>query len=322
MSLKLEYATIARCGPEHLWNVFKEIEQWPRWDPDAIKSVRWVSGAPWSKGARFEIKIAKPMAYTITPELLDVDPPVFLHWRGKGSGITGEQFFIFKPVDEEQTEMRTLQEFSGAPIALLGARVRQPILDGIKHMFDRIRSEAEERFRVEKQPPAFPELATAGELCSNPTMAISLEHSVLAECKPEHVWKHFQDITLWPASVPRVIGDASWTEGEPWQKGSKFKMKLLQPMPMYARPEIVDCNPASDVHWIAAGSAVTAEQWFRFDSQEDGKTRVSAKQEFSGPMTFMFGETIQKQIAQMYEEWLGVLKQQGEQTALAETAGA
>lgn len=153
-------------------------------------------------------------------------------------------------------------------------------------------------------------------------MAITLEHSVLAQCRPEHVWKHFEDITRWPESIPNVVGNASWTDGDPWLKGSKFQMKLLQPMPMYARPEIVECNPMQDVHWIAAGSAVTAEQWFRFEPQDDGTTRVSARQEFSGPMTFMFGETIQKQITQMYVEWLGTLKRQGEQSALEETGTA
>jgi hypothetical protein len=321
MSLKLEYAALAKCAPEHVWSVFQEIERWPRWDPSAIESVRWVSGTPWAKGSRFEIKITKPLPYTITPEILEAEPPIFLHWRGRGSGITGEQFFIFKQLAEDETELRTLQEFSGAPIKLLGSHVRQPILDGIRHMFGRIAEEAEVRFRRELETRSRAGLATPEALCSNPDMALTIEHSVIAECKPEHVWRHFQDITLWPASIPRVVGEASWTEGDPWQKGSKFQMKLLQPMPLYARPEILDCSPEREVHWIAAGSAVTAEQWFRFDSQDDGKTLLSARQEFTGPMTFLFGETIQRQIRETYEEWLAVLKQQGEQAALSESAG-
>jgi len=149
MSLKFEYATTARCYPEHIWKVFQDIERWSRWDPQAVELARWISGEPWTKGSRFEIKITKPMRYTITPELLAVDPPVFIHWRGKGSGITGEQFFIFEPLSDGNTEMRTLQEFSGAPVAVFGKRIRQPILDGIEHMFGRIKSEAEEQANVE-----------------------------------------------------------------------------------------------------------------------------------------------------------------------------
>lgn len=149
MSLTFEYATTARCSPEHIWQVFQDIERWPRWDPQAVELARWISGEPWAKGSRFEIKITKPLAYTITPELLDVDPPIFIHWRGKGSGITGEQFFIFKPLPEGHTEMRTLQAFSGAPVKIFAKRIRQPILDGIEHMFNRIKSEAEEHAILE-----------------------------------------------------------------------------------------------------------------------------------------------------------------------------
>ncbi|HWR35966.1 MAG TPA: SRPBCC family protein [Clostridia bacterium] len=154
MSLKFEYAAVAHCQPDHIWKVFQDIERWPRWDPQAIQSVKWVSGEPWKPGSRFEIKITKPVGYTITPELLEVEPPIYLHWRGKGSGITGEQFFIFKPLPDGATEMRTLQEFSGAPLVLIGNRVRQPILDGIKLMFERIRSEAEDQARRENWVPS------------------------------------------------------------------------------------------------------------------------------------------------------------------------
>jgi hypothetical protein len=153
-------------------------------------------------------------------------------------------------------------------------------------------------------------------------MAIQLEHSTFGRCKPDHVWQHFQQIENWPASVPKVIGNAGWTEGQPWTKGSKFSMKLLQPMPMYVKPEIIECNAPQSVHWIAPGSAVTAKQWFSFEEQPDGTTKLTARQEFDGPMTFMFGETIQKQIRAMYVEWMDVLKGQAEATAQTESAGA
>ncbi len=151
-------------------------------------------------------------------------------------------------------------------------------------------------------------------------MSIKLEYSTIARCRPEHVWQHFQHIENWPSAVPKVIGNASWTEGAPWQKGSKFSMKLLQPMPMYAKPEIVEVNAPTFVHWIAPGSAVTAKQWFTFETLPDGTTQMTARQEFDGPMTFMFGDTIQKQIRGMYEEWMGALKSQAEATAQAEAA--
>ncbi len=151
MALNIEHADTVLATPEQVWRVFEQIERWPRWDPSAIRHVRWVSGQPWTKGARFEIAVAKPMPFTLTPELVQVDPPVFVHVRGKGSGVTGEQFFIFKWDQQSQrTEMRTLQEFSGVPVQMFGERARGIILDGVRHMFAQIKSEAE---ASASQPP-------------------------------------------------------------------------------------------------------------------------------------------------------------------------
>jgi hypothetical protein len=153
MSLKIEYAAIAQCNPDHLWRVFDQIELWPRWDPEAIREVHWVSGEPWSKGAKFSIQMLKPMAFTLTPEVMAVDAPVFLHLSGEGSGITGEQFYIFRWIpDSQTTEMRTLQEFSGMAIDMFGSSVKSALESGIRHMFTRVIEEAEAHARAELPP--------------------------------------------------------------------------------------------------------------------------------------------------------------------------
>lgn len=141
---------------------------------------------------------------------------------------------------------------------------------------------------------------------------IKLENEVIANCSPEAIWFHFNDITQWPVNVPTIIGAARWESGEPWQVGSKFSMKLLKPMPVYFTPEILEFTPPNSIHWIARGTAVTAEQWFNFEAQPDGTTRMTARQQFDGPMTFMFGETVQRQISDMYTEWMNIVKAQAE----------
>lgn len=144
MSIQIEYAAIARCTPDELWQVFENIELWPRWDPEAMGEVRWVSGEAWTKGARFSIKLLKPLAFTLTPEVLQAELPYYVHLRGQGSGITGEQHFIFRWMPEEQTtELRTLQEFSGKPLMLIGGKVKPAIEKGIQHLFARVIGEAE-----------------------------------------------------------------------------------------------------------------------------------------------------------------------------------
>jgi hypothetical protein len=142
---------------------------------------------------------------------------------------------------------------------------------------------------------------------------IKLENSIQANCSPEDIWREFNDITTWPVNVPSIIGAAKWESGEPWVPGSKFSMKLLKPMPVYFTPEILEATPPNGVHWIARGTAVTAEQWFNFEAQPDGTTKMTARQQFDGPMTFMFGETVQKQISDMYNEWMTIVKNLAEQ---------
>jgi hypothetical protein len=144
MSLTIEYAAIAQCRPEHVWQVFEQIELWPRWDPKAIRDVHWVSGPPWTKGSKFSIEMLKPMSFKLTPEVLDVECPIYIHLQGKGSGVTGAQHYIFKWMpDQQATELRTLQEFSGVPLKLMGKTIRPALEAGIKNLFARVIEEAE-----------------------------------------------------------------------------------------------------------------------------------------------------------------------------------
>jgi uncharacterized damage-inducible protein DinB len=144
MSLNIEYAAVAKCTPEHVWQVFENIELWSRWDPDAIRDVHWVSGEPWTKGAKFSIEMLKPMPFKLTPEILDATPPFYVHFRGQGSGVTGDQHYIFRWIPEQQaTELRTLQEFSGAPLIFFGDRIKPALEKGIAHLFARVIQEAE-----------------------------------------------------------------------------------------------------------------------------------------------------------------------------------
>lgn len=155
MSVKIEYASIARCRPEHVWQVFEKIELWPRWAPQAIREVRWVRGAPWTKGAQFSIDMLKPQAFSLMPEILEVEAPTYVHLRGKGSGVTGEQYFIFKWMPVEQTtELRTLQEFSGAPVMLFGNKIKPAIEGGIQNLFARVTEEAEAFARGQAPSPS------------------------------------------------------------------------------------------------------------------------------------------------------------------------
>jgi hypothetical protein len=143
MSLKIEYASVANCSPDHIWRVFEDVSLWSRWDPEALRSVTWVEGTPWTPGAKLELALTKPMDVTITAELIEASIPIAFHLKGAKSGVTADMWFIFTPRSDGKTEMRTLQEFGGAAVMFFGDKARGPLERGVAHMFGRIQSEAE-----------------------------------------------------------------------------------------------------------------------------------------------------------------------------------
>ena len=96
MSIKFEYAVVANCNPQYIWRVFQDIEKWRRWTPDAIRSVRWVSGQPWTAGARFEVDIIKPFSYKIIPEIIEVEARFFCTCSAKAAGSLASSFLFSK----------------------------------------------------------------------------------------------------------------------------------------------------------------------------------------------------------------------------------
>ena len=142
-------------------------------------------------------------------------------------------------------------------------------------------------------------------------MPFRLEYSTVANCKPEHIWQAFQHVELWP-EWSSVIANTQWLEGEPWAMGSRFQMQILQPIPVTFRPRIIECTPPGFVHWIGETTAVNAEQWFSFDLQPDGTTLMKTWQEFSGPASFMFGESVRTAITNIYVDLFRSLKEAAE----------
>jgi hypothetical protein len=156
MAIDIDYSVVADCHPSDIWLTIEDLRRWHQFDPDGIESVHWVAGMPWTKGARFEIKLHKPISISLMPEIIEVEKPVLIHWRAQGGGITGEQWFIFRLLPNDMTEMRTLQHYAGLPLKLLGPKAKTAIEDGVHHLFAVIKREAEENARLSNWIPPVP----------------------------------------------------------------------------------------------------------------------------------------------------------------------
>ncbi len=150
-------------------------------------------------------------------------------------------------------------------------------------------------------------------------MAIRLEHSVTAKCRPEHVWQKFQKLEDWPW-WNRVIGRSRWVSGAPWQKGSRFHMELVYPRRMKVDPVITEAAPPNRIAWVGKGVGVRGEHWFSFEAQPDGSTLIRTWENFFGFLTLFARDSLRQSIVAMYKDWLEALKTEAEKIAREEQA--
>lgn len=150
-------------------------------------------------------------------------------------------------------------------------------------------------------------------------MALRFEASVVAKCKPEHVWKKFSELPQWGWWNP-VVGSTRWLEGQPWQKGSRFLMELARPRRMTFKPVLLEVQAPNKVAWTGKGGGCSGEHWFSFEAQADGTTVIKTWETLSGLPTLFFGSGIKEKLQRMHEEWLENLKQEAEKIAREDSA--
>lgn len=154
---------------------------------------------------------------------------------------------------------------------------------------------------------------------ANGEMAIRLEYSLTAQCRPEHVWQKFEKLEEWPW-WNRAIGQARWLSGPPWQKGSRFHMELVYPRKIKVDPVITEAMPPNRIAWVGKGIGIEGEHWFSFEPEADGTTLLKTWEDFSGMLTIFFGASLKQATTTMYKEWLEALKAEAEKIAREEKA--
>jgi len=146
-------------------------------------------------------------------------------------------------------------------------------------------------------------------------MSVKVERSVAARCTPEHAWRKFQKIEEWPW-WNRVVGQAKWVSGQPWQPGSEFALEIVYPKRMSLKPAVTENAAPESVAWRGDGASMR----FRFQAQADGATLLGADAEFSGLKAILSGGAIGAAMQRSLEEWLTALKIEAEKIAREEHA--
>lgn len=142
---------------------------------------------------------------------------------------------------------------------------------------------------------------------------MKLEHSTVARCRPEDVWKVFTDSARW-SEWSSLLAGAHWTGGEPWQAGSEGVLELAQPS-FKLKLSIKEAAPPQRLVWTSAVMGVNIENTLEFLPQPDGATRMKAAIDLTGPGTFFINDEMKKKGMAAFAPWFEGLRGQAEKLA-------
>jgi hypothetical protein len=142
---------------------------------------------------------------------------------------------------------------------------------------------------------------------------MKLEHSAVARCAPEDVWKVFTDSTRW-SEWSSLFAGVHWTAGEPWSAGSEGLLELAQPA-FKLKLSLKEALPPQRLVWTGAVMGVNIENAFEFLGQPDGTTLMKAAIDLSGPGTFFISEDMKKKGMAAFVPWFEGLRGQAEKLA-------
>jgi hypothetical protein len=112
-----------------------------------------------------------------------------------------------------------------------------------------------------------------------------VEYSVTARATPEELWGAFSNLSR--LGGRGIYSEAVWTEGKPWQAGSRLRYVVVHPLQATVSAVVTLSEPPSKIALLNHSLGITAEQLVTFTRLNPGTTRVamSMEMEFVGEST-------------------------------------
>ena len=126
--MRFEYSTKAKCKPEHVWQVFADINRWAEWNP-VISRAEWISGSPWQLGSRFLMDIIQPRKIRFQPVITESGPPHRVAWTGKAFGFKGTHWHEFTIQPDGTTLIKTWEQMSGFLTWFIGPGMKRRLMN-------------------------------------------------------------------------------------------------------------------------------------------------------------------------------------------------
>ena len=107
-----------------------------------------------------------------------------------------------------------------------------------------------------------------------------VEYSVTVPVPVDAAFQAFQDLER---LLHRGIYDeALWSEGTPWQVGSRLRYVVARPVRATLSAVVTSVNPPRSISMLNHGLGITGEENVYFDPDLHGGTRVSMTVDFVG----------------------------------------
>lgn len=142
-----------------------------------------------------------------------------------------------------------------------------------------------------------------------------VEYSVTAPASPEKLWEAFCDLT-------RLLGrgiyaDASWTEGPPWQAGSRLRYVVVKPIPAVVSSVVTLVDPPRRVSIINHALGITADQIVTFAPAPSGATRVTMTMDSVGESPELTPEVVAQALGFLTQDALDSMLARWQERQLA-----
>jgi hypothetical protein len=127
-------------------------------------------------------------------------------------------------------------------------------------------------------------------------------YKVKTKASPATAWQVYSNWNLW-RNFANIYGDVNWSEGKPWEVGSKMEIEILQPEKAIVNRLIICCEPARELGWIDRALGMTLGQWVEFESHPLGGTLVHTWGELTPSGLTYAGRTAEQLLAEFTETW-------------------
>ena len=128
------------------------------------------------------------------------------------------------------------------------------------------------------------------------------EYSVFTKASPALAWFVFADLNRWN-NFANVYGQIRWTDGTPWEPGSRLQIELLRPVNAVIDHVITTCVPGKKVGWIDHAIGVAMAQWVTFEERTLEGTRIHTWGEIVHSGIKIGGRTVEELVASFTRTW-------------------